>query len=227
MIQWFTDGKMLPKRYAWEIVIGAHDQFVKRTVQSLWTSKKGLLTLLVMFTVRIFLANLLFWNRWLLVGQFYDVLHLFSLTGPPTEKLYLLMNGDLVDLGLLKSFCLHSRTNASHLIMDVWWPSINASSSQGCIPNTCLSIVVITKQKTWIGRMGLKEKPNTNTVNRRIRCDPFRPSPWYRCWSNYYSSLHTSLRLVSSMCHESFQLSWNVSISTTGNACKPHETAKC
>jgi len=34
-----------------------------------------------------------------LAGQFYDVLHLFSLTGPPTEKHYLLMNGDLVDRG--------------------------------------------------------------------------------------------------------------------------------
>ena len=34
-----------------------------------------------------------------LAGQFYDVLHLFSLTGPPSEKHYLLMNGDLVDRG--------------------------------------------------------------------------------------------------------------------------------
>lgn len=32
-------------------------------------------------------------------GQFYDVLHLYSLTGPPSEKHYLLMNGDLVDRG--------------------------------------------------------------------------------------------------------------------------------
>ena len=29
MLQWFKDGKALPKRYAWEIVIGAHDHFVK------------------------------------------------------------------------------------------------------------------------------------------------------------------------------------------------------
>jgi serine/threonine-protein phosphatase 5 len=29
MIQWFKDGKTLPRRYAWEIVIGAHDHFVK------------------------------------------------------------------------------------------------------------------------------------------------------------------------------------------------------
>jgi serine/threonine-protein phosphatase 5 len=29
MVQWFKDGKTLPKRYAWEIVLGAHDHFVK------------------------------------------------------------------------------------------------------------------------------------------------------------------------------------------------------
>lgn len=32
-------------------------------------------------------------------GQFYDMLHLYSLTGEPSEKHYLLMNGDLVDRG--------------------------------------------------------------------------------------------------------------------------------
>ena len=32
-------------------------------------------------------------------GQFYDLLHLYSLTGEPSEKHYLLMNGDLVDRG--------------------------------------------------------------------------------------------------------------------------------
>ena len=29
MIQWFKDGKKLPRRYAWEIVLGAHEHFVK------------------------------------------------------------------------------------------------------------------------------------------------------------------------------------------------------
>jgi hypothetical protein len=29
MIDWFKDGKTLPKRYVWEIVLGAHEQFVK------------------------------------------------------------------------------------------------------------------------------------------------------------------------------------------------------
>lgn len=29
MVQWFKDGKTIAKRYAWEIVLGAHDQFIK------------------------------------------------------------------------------------------------------------------------------------------------------------------------------------------------------
>lgn len=29
MIDWFKDGKTLPKRYVWEIILGAHEQFVK------------------------------------------------------------------------------------------------------------------------------------------------------------------------------------------------------
>lgn len=33
------------------------------------------------------------------LGQFYDVLHLFTLTGLPTENHCLLFNGDLVDRG--------------------------------------------------------------------------------------------------------------------------------
>jgi len=48
-------------------------------------------------------------------GQFYDVLHLFSLTGEPSENHYLLMNGDLVDRGswlievILTAFALKCR----------------------------------------------------------------------------------------------------------------------
>ena len=33
------------------------------------------------------------------LGQFYDYLHLLGLTGEPSEKHCLLMNGDLVDRG--------------------------------------------------------------------------------------------------------------------------------
>ena len=29
MIEWFKNGKSLPKRYVWEIVLGAYDAFMK------------------------------------------------------------------------------------------------------------------------------------------------------------------------------------------------------
>lgn len=29
MIQWFKEGKALPKRYVWEIILGAHEHFAK------------------------------------------------------------------------------------------------------------------------------------------------------------------------------------------------------
>lgn len=29
MIEWFKAGKTLPKRYVWEIVLGAHEHFAK------------------------------------------------------------------------------------------------------------------------------------------------------------------------------------------------------
>ncbi|KAF8070643.1 phosphoprotein phosphatase [Lyophyllum atratum] len=83
MIEWFKDGKMLPKRYVWEIVLGAHEQFSK--VDSLINvDLEDGVTCDVIGDVH---------------GQFYDMLHLFSLTGEPSEKHYLLMNGDLVDRG--------------------------------------------------------------------------------------------------------------------------------
>lgn len=31
MISWFKDGKAIPKRYVWEIVLGAYAQFAKET----------------------------------------------------------------------------------------------------------------------------------------------------------------------------------------------------
>ncbi|KAH9978821.1 phosphoprotein phosphatase [Lactifluus volemus] len=83
MIQWFKDGKTLPRRYAWEIVIGAHDQFVKEESLVPVNIDKDV-TIDVIGDVH---------------GQFYDVLHLLSLTGEPSEKHLLLMNGDLVDRG--------------------------------------------------------------------------------------------------------------------------------
>ncbi|KAI0374053.1 protein phosphatase 5, partial [Pilatotrama ljubarskyi] len=83
MIQWFKEGKSIPRRYVWEIVLGAHSQFVKEESLVNVDIEDGM-TIDVIGDVH---------------GQFYDYLHLLSLTGEPNEKHALLMNGDLVDRG--------------------------------------------------------------------------------------------------------------------------------
>ncbi|PCH43789.1 protein phosphatase 5 [Wolfiporia cocos MD-104 SS10] len=83
MIEWFKDGKTLPRRYVWEIALGAHGHFVQEESLVMLDLEDGM-TCDVIGDVH---------------GQFYDMLHLYSLTGTPTEKHCLLMNGDLVDRG--------------------------------------------------------------------------------------------------------------------------------
>jgi serine/threonine-protein phosphatase 5 len=83
MMQWFKDGKTLPRRYAWEIALGAHDHFVK---------EESLVDVKVEKDVTIDVIGDVH-------GQFFDVLHLLSLTGEPSNNHILLMNGDLVDRG--------------------------------------------------------------------------------------------------------------------------------
>ncbi|KAF9263346.1 protein phosphatase 5 [Marasmius fiardii PR-910] len=83
MIQLFKDGKKLPRRYVWEIIIGAYEHFINEASLVDVDLAEGI-TCDVIGDVH---------------GQFYDLLHLFSLTGEPSEKHYLLMNGDLVDRG--------------------------------------------------------------------------------------------------------------------------------
>ncbi|KAJ3829954.1 phosphoprotein phosphatase [Lentinula raphanica] len=83
MIEWFKNGKTLPKRYVWEIVLGAYEHFFKEESLVTVDIAEGV-TCDVIGDVH---------------GQFYDLLHLYSLTGKPDPKHYLLMNGDLVDRG--------------------------------------------------------------------------------------------------------------------------------
>ncbi|KAH7874600.1 phosphoprotein phosphatase [Lentinula edodes] len=77
------NGKTLPKRYVWEIVLGAYEHFIKEESLVTVNIEEGV-TCDVIGDVH---------------GQFYDLLHLYSLTGKPEPQHYLLMNGDLVDRG--------------------------------------------------------------------------------------------------------------------------------
>ena len=104
MIAWFKDGKTLPKRYVWEIVLGAHEHFAKEESLVNLDIEEGVTCDVIGDVHGLFCSFLTSFADFLtlnnkLAGQFYDVLHLFSLTGPPSEKHYLLMNGDLVDRG--------------------------------------------------------------------------------------------------------------------------------
>jgi serine/threonine-protein phosphatase 5 len=100
MMQWFKDGKSLPRRYAWEIVLGAHDHFAKE--ESLVDVKiEGNVTIDVIGDVHGAIHSLYLERSQTdnFAGQFFDVIHLLALTGEPSSNHILLMNGDLVDRG--------------------------------------------------------------------------------------------------------------------------------
>ena len=99
----FKDGNALPKRYVWEIILGAYSVFEKEQslVELTLESGKSVDVIgdvhgmcLVTFTSASGLKPTI-----VLLGQYFDVLKLFQLTGEPTETHALLMNGDLVDRG--------------------------------------------------------------------------------------------------------------------------------
>ncbi|KAI0341951.1 phosphoprotein phosphatase [Trametopsis cervina] len=83
MLEYFKTGKTLPRRYVWEIVLGAYNAFV---------AEESLVTLALEDGVDCDVIGDVH-------GQYYDMLHLFELTGEPSETHCLLMNGDLVDRG--------------------------------------------------------------------------------------------------------------------------------
>lgn len=101
MIDWFKQGNKLSRRYAWEIVLGAHAQFAKEDSLVQLSIDEGE-TCDVIGDVHgtSKLLNQLVDETYLrFAGQFYDLLHLYSLTGTPSDDHCLLMNGDLVDRG--------------------------------------------------------------------------------------------------------------------------------
>jgi len=83
MLIWFKEGKVLPRRFVWEIVLHAYDILVKE--ESLTdVPLEAEVTCDVIGDTH---------------GQFYDLLHLLELTGPPSETHCMLFNGDFVDRG--------------------------------------------------------------------------------------------------------------------------------
>jgi serine/threonine-protein phosphatase 5 len=101
MIQWYKDGKTLPRRYAWEIILGAHDHFVKEeSLVDVKVENDATINVIgdVHGTIRSLRARGTSKLR-SFAGQLYDVIHLLSLTGEPSPNHILLMNGDLVDRG--------------------------------------------------------------------------------------------------------------------------------
>ena len=79
----FAESLPEVRRYVWEIALHAYNLFVQEETMVTLTLEDGS-DCDVIGDVH---------------GQFYDMLHLFSLTGEPSEKHHLLMNGDLVDRG--------------------------------------------------------------------------------------------------------------------------------
>ncbi|BGP56321.1 Palmitoyl-protein thioesterase 1 [Rhodotorula sphaerocarpa] len=83
MVQWFKDGQVVPRRTAWQILLGAYDVLRKEATLVDVPIPAGQ-TVDVIGDVH---------------GQYYDFLHLLSLTGKPSTSHTLVFNGDLVDRG--------------------------------------------------------------------------------------------------------------------------------
>ncbi|GAA5901883.1 hypothetical protein JCM8208_006627 [Rhodotorula glutinis] len=95
MVEHFKAGKLLPKRIVWQILIGAYDVLKEEETLVDVPIPEGQ-TVDVIGDVH---------------GQFYDFMHLLTLTGTPSPSHTLVFDGDLVDRGswsveiLLTVFC--------------------------------------------------------------------------------------------------------------------------
>ncbi|KAN0063805.1 Palmitoyl-protein thioesterase 1 [Thecaphora frezii] len=83
MLEFFKDGGRLPLRYAWQIILGALRQMEQEPPLVDYEVPAGQTIDVVGDTH----------------GQFYDFLHLLSLTGKPSAEHAILFNGDFVDRG--------------------------------------------------------------------------------------------------------------------------------
>lgn len=80
---WFKEGKLIPRRLAWEIVLGAFEVLKE---------ENSLVEVRIEEEMR---AKVVGDTH----GQYYDLLHLLTLSGPPSLNQILVFNGDFVDRG--------------------------------------------------------------------------------------------------------------------------------
>ena len=83
LVEFFKKGGKLPIRYAWQIILGALRQFKSEPALVDYNVPEGTTIDVVGDTH----------------GQFYDFVHLLSLTGKPSPTHAVLFNGDFVDRG--------------------------------------------------------------------------------------------------------------------------------
>ncbi|WVQ83409.1 hypothetical protein IAT38_005550 [Cryptococcus sp. DSM 104549] len=83
MIESFKKGGKVPKRVAWEIILGCKSVIESEKTMVEITVPEGVTCDIIGDTH----------------GQFFDVVNLFSLTTRPSENHYMIFNGDLVDRG--------------------------------------------------------------------------------------------------------------------------------
>lgn len=83
LVTFFKNGGHLPLRYAWQIILGAKYQLDKEPSLVEYEVPQGQTIDVVGDTH----------------GQFYDFVHLMTLTGPPSPEHAVLYNGDFVDRG--------------------------------------------------------------------------------------------------------------------------------
>lgn len=83
LLDWFKDGKLVDKRVAWEIVLGAFDRL---------NSEPSLVDVDIPQGTKLDVIGDTH-------GQFFDFVHLLNLTGWPAPDHALVFNGDFVDRG--------------------------------------------------------------------------------------------------------------------------------
>jgi len=151
MMKLFKDGKALPKRYVWEIALGAYSVFEREPSLVEMTLESGKSVDVIGDVHGVYGAILISAPgskpTIIFPGQYFDVLKLFQLTGEPTETHALLMNGDLVDRGswsievILTAFAFKCTSTSESTV------PVGLTGQQGYTRRRCMSTVGTTRRR--------------------------------------------------------------------------------